>query len=59
MIGQQTGGRDLFNYAVNLEKPVRSDHRLRRVAVAIDFGFVQREVENWQGETAMNRLRQT
>ena len=44
MMGQQKGERELFNYTVNLEKRVRSDHPLRRVAAAIDFGFVRKEV---------------
>jgi hypothetical protein len=39
MMGQQKSERELFNYAVNLEKRVRSDHSLRRVAAAIDFKF--------------------
>jgi transposase len=44
MMGQQQSERELFSYAVNLEKRVRSDHPLRRVAAAIDFGFVREEV---------------
>jgi len=44
MMGQQKSERELFSYAVNLEKRVRSDHPLRRVAAAIDFGFVREEV---------------
>jgi hypothetical protein len=49
MMGQQKGERELFNYAVNLEKRVRSDHPLRRVAAAIDFGFVRKEVAHCYG----------
>jgi hypothetical protein len=41
MMGQQKGERELFNYGVNLEKRVRSDHPLRAVAAAIDFQFVR------------------
>ena len=41
MMGYQKHERELFSYAVNLEKRVRSDHPLRRVAAAIDFSFVR------------------
>ena len=44
MMGEQKKERELFNYAVNLEKRVRSDHPLRRVAAEIDFKFVREEV---------------
>jgi transposase len=50
MMGQQKGERELFNYAINLEKRVRSDHPLRRVAAAIDFGFVREEVAHCYGK---------
>jgi hypothetical protein len=38
-MGEQKRERELFSYAVNLEKRVRSDHPLRRVVAAIDFKF--------------------
>jgi len=42
MMGEQKSSEpELFNYAVNLEKRVRSNHPLRRVKAAIDFGFVR------------------
>jgi transposase len=44
MMGEQKSERELFSYAVNLEKRVRSDHPLRRVAALIDFKFVREEV---------------
>src|SRR5947207_3986001 len=50
MMGQQKSGPQLFNYAVNLEKRVRSDHVLRRVEAAIDFGFVREEVAHRYGD---------
>jgi transposase len=50
MMGQQKQERELFNYAVNLEKRVRSDHPLRAVAAAIDFGFVREEVAHCYGD---------
>src|SRR5256712_13947630 len=50
MMGQQKQERELFSYAVNLEKRVRSDHVLRRVEAAIDFGFVRKEVAHCYGD---------
>ena len=50
MMGEQKSERELFNYAVNLEKRVRSNHPLRRVAAAIDFGFVREEVAHCYGK---------
>ena len=44
MMGEQKSEGELFNYAVNLEKRVRRDHPLRRVAALIDFKFVREEV---------------
>src|SRR5947199_10726768 len=49
MMGEQKRERELFSYAVNLEKRVRSDHPLRRVAAAIDFRFVREEVGHCYG----------
>ena len=49
MMGQQKSERELFSYALNLEKRVRSDHPLRRVAAVIDFGFVRAEVAHCYG----------
>ncbi len=49
MMGEQKQERELFSYAVNLEKRVRSDHPLRQVAAAIDFGFVRAEVAHCYG----------
>lgn len=48
-MGEQKSERELFNYAVNLEKRVRRDHPLRRIAAAIDFGFVREEVAHCYG----------
>jgi transposase len=50
MMGQQKQQRELFSYAINLEKRVRSDHVLRRVEAAIDFGFVRKEVAHCYGD---------
>lgn len=49
MMGEQRKERELFSYSVNLEKRVRRDHPLRRVAAAIDFGFVRQEVAHCYG----------
>jgi len=48
-MGLQKSERELFSYAVNLEKRVRSDHPLRRVAAAIDFRFVREKVAHCYG----------
>jgi len=50
MMGQQKSEAQLFNYAVNLEKRVRSNHPLRKVKAAIDFGFVREEVAHCYGK---------
>ncbi len=49
MMGEQKRERELFSYAVNLEKRVRSDHPLRRVAAVLDFSFVRKEVASCYG----------
>src|SRR5437667_12775643 len=49
MMGEQKSERELFSYAVNLEKRMRSDHRLWRVAALIDFKFVREEVAHCYG----------
>src|SRR6266566_8242746 len=50
MMGQQKSEAQLFNYAVNLEKRVRSNHPLRKVKAAIDFGFVREAVAHCYGK---------
>jgi transposase len=49
MMGEQKSEGELFSYAVNLEKRVRPDHPLRRVAALIDFKFVREEVAQSYG----------
>src|SRR5439155_25260431 len=49
MMGQAKSEPQLFSYAVNVEKRVRSDHPVRRVAAAIDFKFVREEVAHCYG----------
>src|SRR2546425_7662866 len=50
MMGQQKSEPQLFNYSVNLEKRVRSNHPLRAIKAAIDFGFVREEVAHCYGK---------
>src|SRR5437867_1406911 len=50
MMGQAKSEPQLFSYAVNLEKRVRPDHPLRRVAALIDFKFVREEVAHCYGD---------
>lgn len=50
MMGEQKKEPELFNYAVNLEKRVRSNHPLRKVKAAIDFSFVREEVAHCYGK---------
>jgi transposase len=49
MMGTQKSEAQLFSYAVNLEKRVRSNHPLRQVKAAIDFSFVRQEVAHCYG----------
>jgi hypothetical protein len=42
MMGEQKSEPELFSYAVNLERRMRSDHPLRALAAAIDSKFVRR-----------------
>lgn len=49
MMGEPKREPELFNYAVNLEKRVRSNHPLRAVKAAIDFSFVREEVSHCYG----------
>src|SRR5450432_1130212 len=50
MMGEQKPERALFSYAINLEKRVRRDHPLRRVAEVLDFSFVRAEVAHCYGK---------
>jgi transposase len=50
MMGEQKSEPELFNYAVNLEKRVRSNHPLRKVKEVIDFSFVREEVAHCYGK---------
>src|SRR5437764_9169373 len=56
MMGEQKSEPQLFNCAVKLEKRVRSDHVLRRVEAAIDFGFVREEVAHCYGDNGNDSI---
>jgi len=49
MMGHQNEQPGLFSYRINLERRVRNDHPLRRVAALVDFAFVRGEVAHCYG----------
>ncbi len=49
MMGTNQPQKDLFNYCVDLDKRVRPDHRLRRVAAVLDLSFVRPLVADFYG----------
>ena len=49
MMGIKQRQQHLFNYQVNLDKRVRSDHPLRRINEIIDFTFIRYRVEKYYG----------
>jgi transposase len=49
MMGVHQPQDELFSYKVNLEKRVRADHPLRRIAAQIDFTFIRAEVASAYG----------
>ena len=49
MMGRRKEQQSLFSYRINLDRRVRDDHPLRRVAAAIDFSFVRVEVTECYG----------
>lgn len=50
MMGIHQPQPELFSYQVNLEKRIRPDHPLRRVAQAVDFSFARAEVAACYGD---------
>lgn len=40
---------ELFSYQVNLDKRVRPDHPLRRVAESVDFSFMRAQIASYYG----------
>lgn len=49
MMGQQSQQKELFSYQIDLDRRVRPDNPLRRVAGAIDFNFARAEVQHTYG----------
>jgi transposase len=49
MMGRREPQKDLFSYHIDLDKRVRRDHPLRRIAEQVDFGFVREEVKRFYG----------
>src|SRR5690606_27425981 len=49
MMGKHDSQKSLFSYSVDLDRRVRSDHPLRKVAEAVDFAFVRDEVRGKYG----------
>ena len=50
MMGHQEPQKDLFSYRIDLDKRVRPDNPLRRIAEKIDFTFVREEVAKFYGK---------
>jgi transposase len=49
MMGERDAQKQLWNYQVNLDKRVRSDHPLRRINETLELDFVRREVAQFYG----------
>jgi transposase len=49
MMGQQDQQKAFFSYHVDLDRRVRMDHPLRRVAALIDFTFARQQVAHTYG----------
>jgi transposase len=49
MTGKRDPQKQLWNYRVNLDKRVRSDHPLRRINETLELDFVRREVAKFYG----------
>jgi transposase len=49
MMGTRKEQKELFNYAVDLDRRVRSDHPLRKIRSVVDFSFVRQEVAGSYG----------
>src|SRR5882672_10364319 len=50
MMGQQNPQKELFSYQVDLDRRVRADNPLRKIAAAVDFSFVRAAVEHTYGD---------
>jgi transposase len=56
MMGIHQPQPELFRYQVNLEKRIRADHPLRRVAQVVDFSFVRAEVAGSYGDNGQESV---
>jgi transposase len=50
MMGQQDQQKELFSYHVDLDRRVRADNLLRKIAAAIDFSFARAAVQHTYGQ---------
>jgi transposase len=50
MMGHQNQQKELFGYHVDLDRRVRPDNPLRKIATTIDFSFARVEVEHTYGQ---------
>jgi transposase len=50
MMGQQNQQKELFSYHVDMDRRVRADNPLRKIASAIDFSFARAVVEHTYGQ---------
>lgn len=49
MMGQQDQQKELFSYNIDLDRRVRIDNPLRKIAAMVDFSFARNEVEHTYG----------
>ena len=49
-MGQQNQQKELFSYQVDLDRRVRADNPLRKIASAVDFSFARAVVEHTYGQ---------
>ncbi len=49
MMGQDAGHKELFSYAVDMDRRVPADHPLRRVGQMVDFTFAREFVAHTYG----------
>src|SRR5690349_11749381 len=50
MMGYQDQQKELFGYNIDLDRRVRADNPLRRIASTIDFSFARAQVEHTYGQ---------
>ena len=50
MMGQLDGQKELMSFVVDLDKRIRANHPLRKIAELIDFQFVRDEVKDSYGK---------